>query len=99
MEEARELLVQCQHRHSHTNRTLDSLNNVDRPPRVAPAHRLWCTRGCPVRRSGHSLSAMACFNKVAKVGLECKASPPQDPPCIDVLMPLHCSKALGMMGP
>ena len=28
---ARELLVQCPHRHSHTDRTLDSLNNVDRP--------------------------------------------------------------------
>ena len=29
---ARELPAQCPHRHSHTNRTLDSLNNVDRPP-------------------------------------------------------------------
>ena len=24
--------VQCLHRHSHTNRTLDPLSNVDRPP-------------------------------------------------------------------
>ena len=24
--------MQCLHSHSHTNRTLDSLNNVDRPP-------------------------------------------------------------------
>ena len=32
MEEVRELLVQCLHRHLHTNRALDSLNNVDRPP-------------------------------------------------------------------
>ena len=30
MDEVRELLVQCLHRHSHTNRTLESLNNVDR---------------------------------------------------------------------
>ena len=30
--EARELPAQCPHSHSHTNRTLDSLNNVDRPP-------------------------------------------------------------------
>ena len=34
MEEVRELRVQCLHRHSHTNRTLDSLNDVDRPPKL-----------------------------------------------------------------
>ena len=28
----RELPVQCPHCHSHTNRTLDSLNSADRPP-------------------------------------------------------------------
>ena len=31
VEEDRELPAQCLHRHSHTNRTLDSLDNVDRP--------------------------------------------------------------------
>ena len=34
VEEARELIVQCLHSHSHTNRTLDSLSSVDRPPSV-----------------------------------------------------------------
>ena len=29
VEEERELPVQCLHSHSHTNRTLDSLSNVD----------------------------------------------------------------------
>ena len=32
VEDARELHVQCLHRHSHIHRTLNSLNNVDRPP-------------------------------------------------------------------
>ena len=35
VEEARELLVRCPHSHWHTNCTLDSLNNVNRPaPKV-----------------------------------------------------------------
>ena len=34
MEEARELLVQCLHSHSHANHTLDSLNIVDRPSQI-----------------------------------------------------------------
>ena len=33
VEEDRGLPVQCLHSHSHTNHTLDSLNNVDRSPR------------------------------------------------------------------
>ena len=32
VEEVGELRVQCLHRHSHTNRTLDSLNTVNPPP-------------------------------------------------------------------
>ena len=37
VEDTRELLVKCVRSHSHTNRTLDSLNNVDRPPTPAPS--------------------------------------------------------------
>ena len=41
VEEARELLVQCLHSHPHTNRTLDSLNSMECPPRLPP-------QGCPI---------------------------------------------------
>ena len=40
--EARELPAQCPHSHSHTNRTLDSLNNVERLP---------SRRGADIRRA------------------------------------------------
>ena len=36
VEDTRELLVKCVRSHSHTNRTLDSLNNVDRPRYYTP---------------------------------------------------------------
>ena len=38
-QEKREFPVQCLHSHSHTNRTLDSLNNADPPPLQGP-HKL-----------------------------------------------------------
>ena len=44
VEEAREPPVQCPHRQSHTNRTLDSLNTVYRPNQ-GPSHACWGAAG------------------------------------------------------
>ena len=76
-EEDRELPVLCLHRHPHTNRTLDSLSNVDRPlPRGMLPHRIFfCLGDEPLRRRlTLTLTAVGCSSSSIPVGA------PVDPP-------------------